>query len=112
MFLIVYQLPFAKLTGLLFKLVSLVLCYCGIGTSTFNVTLQDICAAVLMQHLSSVSDFFFLKPFETDDLITKYHKTTMTCKKKKIEFKVIIISIDIYYDIFNNELVFVKVAVR
>lgn len=43
----------------------------------------------------------------------KYQKTTMTCKKKKkFKFKVIIISIDIYYDIFNNELVFVKAAVR
>lgn len=41
---------------------------CGISTSTFKVTLQGICAAVLIQYLSSVAGFFSLRHFETDEL--------------------------------------------
>lgn len=36
---------------------------CGISTSIFKVTLQGICAAVLIQYLSSVAGFFFSKAF-------------------------------------------------
>jgi len=53
---------------------------------------------------------FFLKPLETDDLFVDYQRTA-TCKRRFGKFKVIIISIDIYYAIFNNELLFVKAAV-
>lgn len=70
----------------------------------FKVTLQDICAAVLMQYLTYVQGFF-LKPFERDELVLNYQKNPPV---KKDLVSSIIISVDISYDTFNNELLFVK----